>query len=175
MIVVVEGPDNAGKTTLATYLAKHLRAVYLKVERPKRGVDLLAFRNLIKVANEYSGWVVCDRHVAISEPIYGTVIRHGHVLNQLDIDPALDDIHCVFYCRPTNKRILDSIGERPQMEGVVENAEAIIHAYDEYMKDLYLEQRILVYVYDYEEHRSEGKKPEALVNMLQDYAIAHKL
>jgi|SRR5579863_718761 len=131
MIIVVEGCDNAGKTTLALDLAKRLRAVFLKVERPARGVDLMAFANLLEVAKSYSGIVVTDRHVAISEPIYGNIIRGGHSLKTEDLALARERIDLVVYCRPPNARIFSTMADREQMEGVIEQGESILCAYDD--------------------------------------------
>lgn len=129
-IVVVEGMDNGGKTTLAMKLAKATRAAYVKVERPSSGVDLLRFHEILEVAERYSGIVIADRHVAISEPIYGTIIRGGHSLLASDIDTVLGKIDMVIYCRPSTPAILGSIGVRDQMEGVVEQASKLLDAYD---------------------------------------------
>lgn len=130
MIIVVEGPDNVGKTTLGLWLAKELRAVYVKVERPKRAVDLVAYQHFLETANSYSGWVVADRHVAISEPIYGPICRGGHDLKDSDLEMCLARLAAIIYCRPPTARIMSTLAERPQMEGVVQNTSAIIDAYD---------------------------------------------
>ena len=131
MIIVVEGPDNAGKTTLCQYIAKKMRAVLIKAERPSKGPDLQAYTNMLEVARLYSGIVVTDRHVAISEPIYGTIIRGGHPLAEGDIVNARARIHAIVYCRPPTPAILSTIADRSQMEGVLDHAERIIMAYDE--------------------------------------------
>lgn len=132
MIIVIEGPDNGGKTTLAAFLAKQLRAVYVKVERPRRAVDLVAYQSILEVARGYSGIVVSDRHVAISEPIYGTIIRGSHELGQNDINMCLGQLDVVVYCRPPMAAIMRTMDERPQMEGVIENTTQIVDAYDEF-------------------------------------------
>lgn len=137
MIVVVEGPDNAGKTTLAQYLAKEMRAVFIKVERPKRAVDLKAYQHVLNIARSYSGVVVTDRHVAISEPIYGPICRGGHDLQQGDIEICCSQLDAMIYCRPPDAVIMKTISERAQMEGVVENTSAIIEAYDQWYERVF--------------------------------------
>jgi hypothetical protein len=146
MIVVFEGCDNSGKTTAALAMAKALRAAFLKVERPSTGLDLLAFQNILEVARAYSGVVVVDRHVAISEPIYGNTVRGGHQLRPSDIGLCLSRITHIVYCRPPSNRIMETIGEREQMRGVLANARQIIEAYDHYFKDA---DPKLVHRYDY--------------------------
>lgn len=135
MIIVFEGPDNAGKTTAALAVAKALRAVFLKVERPKAGNDLAAFCRIVDVAQTYSGHVVMDRHVAISEPIYGRICRGKHDLSPDGILMALGSIDLAVYCRPPTHKILGTIEERAQMEGVVDNLTAIIDAYDFFFQE----------------------------------------
>lgn len=130
MIVVIEGPDNAGKTTLAAIVAKRMNALYIKAERPRRGPDLLEYQGIIEHARAYSGLVVTDRHVAISEPIYGTICRGGHDLKQEDVTLCISRLDAVVYCRPPQSYILETIAKREQMDGVIENAQKIIHAYD---------------------------------------------
>ena len=130
MIVIVEGMDNAGKTTLCQYLAKQLKAVYVKVERPNRAIDLLQYQSLLEVANRYSGFVVTDRHVAISEPIYGPICRGGHDLKQEDIDLCVMRFQAIVYCRPPIESIMATLADRGQMQGVKENTERLVEAYD---------------------------------------------
>lgn len=132
-IIVVEGPDNAGKTTLGLQLAKKLRAAFIKVERPASGLDLMQFQHIIEFAGTYSGCVVADRHPCISEPIYGSIIRGGHFLTQDDILLCYRCITAIVYCRPPVEMILKTIYDRPQMEGVIEKARDIIKAYDSLM------------------------------------------
>ncbi len=85
-------------------------------------------------SQQYSGCVVTDRHVAISEPIYGIICRGQHGLDQKHIDMALRRIDLLVYCRPPTLTIIGTIDDRPQMEGVVDNTPAIITAYDEFFE-----------------------------------------
>lgn len=134
-LIVVEGMDNAGKTTLAQKIAKALRGIYLKVERPSSGPDLMAFHGIINVARNYAnGIVVTDRHVAISEPIYGKVIRGGHDLDEQEIEICTGFIDLLIYCRPPDHVLMSTIMDRPQMEGVVEHSSALVVAYDRYFE-----------------------------------------
>lgn len=141
MIVIVEGPDNGGKTTLAQEVAKKMKAVYVKVERPRRAVDLVAYQSILEVAKGYSGIVVSDRHVAISEPIYGNIIRGGHELRQADIDLCLGQLDAVIYCRPPLPVIMKTLSDRAQMDGVIDNATRIVQAYDEFFETQMTERR----------------------------------
>lgn len=150
MIIVVEGMDNTGKTTLAGRIAKAMRAVYVKAERPAAGPDLLVYQNILEVATKYSGICVADRHVAISEPIYGTICRGGHALDVKDVDFCLSRLDLVIYCRPSDVTIHRTIDRRPQMEGVVKNTRRLIEAYDDYFEGMYLDSTHAMKAYDFE-------------------------
>lgn len=131
-IIIVEGCDGSGKTTLAMDLAKRMRAVFLKCERPQEGVDLMRFDYLLQTATVYSGVVVADRHVAISEPIYGMICRGKHDLKEKEIEECLSRVSHIVYCRPSSDQIKHSIGVHDHMEGVVDNLPKIIVAYDDF-------------------------------------------
>lgn len=131
MIIVIEGPDNAGKTTLAMALAKKLKGLYLKTEKvPAQDEDLLRYRSILSVAKEYSKFIISDRIAAISEPIYGTICRGGHSLTSENANALLEAVDVIIYCRPPVEAIMETLSTRPQMPGVVENTRSIIAAYD---------------------------------------------
>ncbi len=134
MIIVCEGMDNSGKTTLAQTLAKELLAVYIKCERPLDAgrTPMAAYRRMLSNAEGYSKYVILDRSPVISEPIYGTVIRGEHRLSPIDVKLGLDQIDFVIYCRPPTPVIMGSINDRDQMPGVLSNLDALISAYDRF-------------------------------------------
>lgn len=147
MIIVCEGPDNAGKTTLASSLAKELKGVYLKTEMvPAKNEYLEKFTRVLEAASQYSDFVVCDRHHTISEPIYGEIIRGGHDLDSEDAAEAMQAIDLIIYCRPPTPEILGTLGDRGQMEGVIENTRTIIDSYDLLMNELV---EIPIFTFDY--------------------------
>lgn len=160
-IIVVEGVDNSGKTTLALELAKRLRAVFVKVERPAKGNDLPAFSNILEVASLYSGIVVIDRHVAISEPIYGEIIRGGHALREDEMKSAIARVTDIVYCRPPTDVIMGTLEVRGQMEGVVKHAAELLKAYD------FLFEEDVPGV-GHKLHRYDYTQKDALVNLLKE-------
>lgn len=171
MIIIVEGPDNSGKTTFALALAKKLRAVFIKAERPDQALDLLSYQGIIEHAQKYSGFVVSDRHLAISEPIYGSAIRGGHSLKPEDIEVCLKRIHAVVYCRPPTEVIMATLADREQMDGVQEKALDIIGAYDHYMESLHLDMDTILFVYDYKQG-NVGEMAEKLKSYARAYSLA---
>lgn len=184
MIIIVEGMDNAGKTTLCQFLAKQLRAVYIKVERPRRAVDLLAYQHILETANAYSGMVVTDRHVAISEPIYGPICRGKHDLKQEEIDLCANRFQALIYCRPPLALIMKTIAERPQMSGVEEHTEQLVEAYDIWWRQqLRARQKhagnesLFLYHYDFTEElpRMGEDIRRDLVDMLNHHAKVNNI
>lgn len=152
-MVIVEGPDNSGKTTLARKLAADMELVYINNRQRPRGfkdLDYDAF-HFCDVAKVFP--TIFDRWGPISEPIYGRVIRD----TQWPLKEELVQVHqyvaglkpLVLYCRPSNKRILD-FGDTEQMEGVKTKAKQLIKAYDKEMK--FVNQYLTVCPYDYETH-----------------------
>jgi hypothetical protein len=71
MNVVVEGPDNSGKTTLVGYIAPRLGLQVIKGEGPPIDIDEWAER----FERDPKGYAIYDRHTAVSEPIYGRILR----------------------------------------------------------------------------------------------------
>lgn len=139
-LVVVEGPDNAGKTTLIVTLAKQLRAVAMKIERlPQHVGDVETYHEaVLNVNKQYRYATVLDRHPAISEPIYGSIIRGSHCLEFYSrvVERCVNDMDWVIICLPPKDRVIGTLAERDQMPGVIDN---IVRIYDRYHDD-YLER-----------------------------------
>lgn len=164
MIIVVEGCDNSGKTTIALKLAKRLKGLYLKSENiPPKREYLAQYMGLLAVAELYgNGIVVSDRHHAVSEPIYGSIIRGGHQLEEIAIQLALTQISAFVYCRPSDELIIGKMPEREQMPGVLRNARKLIEAYDQYFESTYLDFQHKVWTYDYTKNSDEALALEIL-------------
>lgn len=138
-IIVVEGCDNAGKTTIAMKIAKRFKALFVKTEAvPPKPHFLNQYQTVLESARYYgNGVVVSDRHMAISEVIYGTIVRSHPQMDVIEAAKVVvNSIDLLIYCRPPDATILHTMPERDQMHGVLENARALIHAYDEYFSNL---------------------------------------
>ena len=72
MIVVFEGPDGVGKSTIVDNLVKHFNgaSIFQKVYQPE------SFESLSKVEKEaaYFGILFCDREKAITSEVYRTAL-----------------------------------------------------------------------------------------------------
>jgi hypothetical protein len=172
MIIVIEGPDNSGKSVLASQLAKLLHGVYVKsylIPVPST-FRLTAYQSLLRQAESFAAFVISDRHPAISEPIYGNILRGGHLLAPMDIEEAERRVGAYVYCRPPTSKIFSTISEREQLQGVPERITEIVKAYDYIFEEIEVDQHTLVCRFDY-----TVDTPDDLAKELIAYAQAHKL
>lgn len=121
-IVILEGPDGAGKTTLAQTLRRQLDAVYIHhgSYATLRGDQIAQlYHQSIEPALTDSANVVLDRSW-LSEPIYGEVFRSG--LNRTApwhrmLDRCLMSVpHLSVYLTADLDTLWSTVGERPSVE-----------------------------------------------------------
>ena len=107
-MLIVEGPDGAGKSILAEKLSRDLR---MPIATKVVGADTQPLLDLGKWTedNLNKGFqrMVFDRHRLISEPIYGPATRNNQDVNFLDLGWLADMVHrfyqtqpIVIYCLP---------------------------------------------------------------------------
>lgn len=143
-LIVVEGPDNSGKTTLAIDLAKRLSGIYINSKRkPESAAEVLAYQDILRQARLFAP-TVTDRHPAISEWIYGPAIRQRCVIKAHHLNFCMDQVSSIVYCRPPDPTITLTLADRSQMDGVPENILKLIEDYDEF----FVQARWPVYRYD---------------------------
>lgn len=136
-MIIIEGCDNSGKSTLAARLAKDLGVPVIHSTRPdlnSKPEELLKHSQsqLIPAA------VILDRIFAISEYVYGRVLRGGSLLKDKQVDALMDlhyRKHLIIYCRPKDATIRDNRG-RDQMDGVLDHMPQLIAEYDYLMSEL---------------------------------------
>jgi hypothetical protein len=77
MIIILEGPDGAGKSTLGHSLSNHIRNMGYHHEGlpPKSGSLLEHYGALLQAARQSVGGVVFDR-LALGERVYGPIMRN---------------------------------------------------------------------------------------------------
>lgn len=120
-MIVVEGPDGAGKTTLINQLTE---LTGLSVAPRVVSKDAEAMVDLVKwtEVNVSTGFqkVIFDRHRLISEPIYGPILRDKPqpgfsdpqwFYHQLRAFYELDPI--IIYCLPPYKTVYDNVKHDP--------------------------------------------------------------
>lgn len=135
-IVVVEGSDGAGKTTLIERAREGQRERYFLTVRASR------YPPDVKTAFQYLNWVkhqrdldlVLDRIHFISDRVYGPILRNADIFKDLPIDFGLQDVGAIVYCRPPLELIAENVRKNLQLTGVPENIERIVNAYDTLME-----------------------------------------
>lgn len=142
MNVIIEGCDNAGKSSLIKHLVSRIElSTYHNV------VDKNAASTLAKQAAEISrdGNTIYDRSSVISEYIYSMVLGRAPVVpfNISDISELCDNAIVVF-CMPPIDKVLATTKE--EMQGVRENLFELYNAYDKLIDSLALiNSRFFIY------------------------------
>ncbi len=141
MVIVVEGFDNSGKSTLVRKLNNYLPNHRIVHSPGPRGLQLFDWLGEEFRSMHSDPHVIYDRFPLISEMVFGPVLRGQTIF----IDPvwqfywngllALDPF--LIYTRPAEDRlILDTLDARPQMDGVATHARALLKAYDEFFSGI---------------------------------------
>lgn len=138
-MIILEGMDNSGKTTLANQLKDKLPNHYVsKLSKNGKPTDE-QLNTLLRdlCVNDYAHQpVILDRFSLISELVYGPLIRGFNFYgNKGNWEILLHYIHSnpfyLIYCRPPTKIIMSNMGE--QMGGVIRKSTSLIDRYDEVM------------------------------------------
>lgn len=137
-IVVVEGPDGAGKTTLIKNLRAQSKRYFVSLQNSGIPQNVLNVQCVCDwLARMAIGRVplVCDRLSLISEPIYGEIVRNENILEGTytiqDVETfLLDNVDRVIYCRPPTSAIIKGLESEQQLEGVVERIQKLTERYD---------------------------------------------
>lgn len=138
-MIIAEGPDAAGKTTLIKTLVKELKlSVHARHCSSEDGPidDLFNWAHTDVATWELQKTSIYDRHPYISEFIYAGLLRGGvaeeflSITAQQDID-KMQRMGLVIFCIPSLETIAKNIGVNEQMSGVAENVENLYWAYRE--------------------------------------------
>ena len=134
-MIIVEGCDNSGKSTLIQEMAETLKlAIARSYGRPRSLNDILNYQYWLAQCPQP---LIIDRHPAISDLVYGPIIRHHTpaILQDAQELASLNTTYLV-YCRPPYATMTSSLTTRPQMDGVLTQFSALSKAYDELMDTL---------------------------------------
>ena len=133
-LIIVEGPDNSGKSTLIQTLSSQLKLPSARTYRmPQTEEDIQRWHNW---ANAAPYPLILDRHSSISDLVYSPVIRNTQPSSSLRLASACRNGHYLIYCRPHWDTIERSYNEREQLEGTHEKLHDLIRAYDNLMEEL---------------------------------------
>lgn len=172
-MVILEGPDNSGKSTLGVDLTRLFGWPVEHSKKPEldeyEGHDreFMAYMHAVQHLSPKA--VIRDRTYAISENIYGPIIRKQSMLG-LFAEQSLKMLAStqipIVYCRPPIPLILGT--SKKEMAGVVENHRAIIKRYDE-MMELLDDCGAFVYRYDYTNPSSWNLLTRNLMSHISQY------
>ena len=150
-LIIIEGMDNTGKSTLVKKLSSYLPHHEVVVSPgPCANHVQWCIDELNRTDNR-----IYDRFPVFSETVYGNIIRGYSTLNNyLDqlLSMLVDTNPLIIYCDPGLEVIRGTFHEREQMAGVKENDAKCLDAYRNLMKTT---QKILgtdnVIYYDFTE------------------------
>lgn len=157
-MLIVEGPDGAGKTTLVKELSEKLG---WPIAEKAVGSDTKALTDLKKWVekNVNDGWqnVIFDRHRLLSEPVYGPVLRPVGSPEWYDVDWQ-EEMFCKFlaaqpliiYCLPSHETLCQNIEGDPENEIVRDHIDQIYRAYVAQCAMLSATDSVSIFSFDYE-------------------------
>lgn len=132
-MILVEGPDGAGKTTLAKKLAEEINGEYMRpppklLDSANGASDGLYgwWTNIAHEAATQGGhrWSVFDRAFPVSEVIYSTVMGRKPLCSSGGISYLIHllkpNVDFIVFCLPTDETLLSNFKDktRPRLEGM---------------------------------------------------------
>ena len=165
-MIIVEGPDGCGKTTLLEKLRHDL-----KLNLRPRFADSITgpYPDVFdRVAADFASGVerdhLYDRHPSISEVIYGQVLRGGYDPRFSDpvIDLGLDHEPLIIICAPDYRTALDNVMSSDQMSGVAEKFNQIWEGYSAFVH--FYPGNILMWDYEKMDYSTIVRKVEEYLN-----------
>lgn len=159
-MIICEGPDNAGKTTLLKRLSGEFYLPIIKSPGPMEEKEIFKWC-INQMYHPDSDFIFYDRFAAISDCIYGPLIRGGSPFIEKEEGKAIQNLlkykAVIIYCRPPEENILNF--QKPEMDGVIDNAHKMINDYDELTGRLLINGwNILLYDYTHQGDYSFIKK-----------------
>lgn len=146
-MIIVEGIDNSGKSSLINQLAEHFKLPYAHAHR-STALTQDSIHRWQNWASACPKTLILDRHPAISDLVYGPIIRGGTASTPELAQSARRNNFLVFCC-PSFQTILATYEDREQMEGTHQNLKKLYEAYQDLMLELEPD-----YVYDFTNPRA---------------------
>lgn len=157
-MIIVEGMDNSGKSTLATRLAYDLQGCVIANKRKPQVLSHFLQQIALATASDAMMPTILDRVSAISEPVYGILRTRQFELT--DLLPVWMMMGLVVYCRPPLS-VVTNFGGREQMAGVIEQASKLYDRYDLIMERVSHYQEVIEYDYTKDTYQSLKEKIDA--------------
>lgn len=158
-MIIVEGMDNSGKSTLIANIADRFELRVIKRSGPPSAAVTVAVSHreaeqafILETLSflVLNPQMIYDRFPIISEGIYGPVLRNKNVFEREGtgwenwLDRLVQCNPLIIYCRPPEEKILCFSPNREQMQGVTDSARLLIHKYDQLMDKLEKRGALLV-------------------------------
>lgn len=166
-MIVLEGPDNAGKSTLGKQLSERFGGEVYHSSDPKMSYEQLRDK-MRAIIGDPRRDAIYDRVPLISEGIYGSVLRGVNRFNNHEgaglwqLFAAAKPL--IIYCRPTDETISVGLEFKPgetedHIAAVRQKHLVIAHAYDQLMESLAYQTGgdFNVYVYNWTLPRAYDK------------------
>ena len=132
-MIIVEGMDNTGKSTLIEALGKEFKIPTARGNMAGAKMDQMV--RWINWAGACPKPLILDRHPAISDLVYGNILK-GSSESSVEFAQKSREGNFLIYCCPPLESIEKSFSERPQMKGTHENLLALYIAYESLMEKL---------------------------------------
>lgn len=157
-MLIVEGPDGSGKSTLCRELSLALDwpVADRVVDKDTNALQDLTAWTEANVNKGFQG-TIFDRHRLVSEPIYGPIMRRGPVdqrgLYKLDWmeDMMIRFMHCdpiIIFCLPPFEAVVKNLDNDPDNLAVSGKIDAVYRSYVSAVP-LWSRTGVLTFVYDY--------------------------
>lgn len=136
-MILLEGPDGGGKTTLLNQLVEQWQLPvmprFADTHGPKHDLYRLVYEDQIGRGNQKCS--IYDRHPLVSEYIYGSVLGRGIRTEFLGssakmMRQQLASDCLVILCLPPFETVHQNVANSEQMEGVFEDIDRIYEQYE---------------------------------------------
>lgn len=163
-MIVLEGPDNAGKSTLGDQLSRALMSELVHTSKPGRSLEEMQ-EIMSDILLNQTPDIIYDRVPIISEQIYGPIIRNenkfaGEVGNRT-MELFLGREPLIIYCRREPEELVKIPLEQKEhdtpehIEKVTARILTIAQAYDDFFDGLRERKYKKLVVYDWTKHNFE--------------------
>jgi len=166
-MIIVEGMDNTGKTTLIKNLVSEFKLDVRGSPSHLVGTPQLMLWVEDEIEIKYDKPPIYDRWPLISEEVYGPMLRGSSDAEGRFIGWAARMCALIIYCKPPIEKILN-FGTRAQMEGVITHGKLLVKEYDKVMKR-YAQQGWGVVMYDYTRVGSYSKVRSIVQQYIDKY------
>jgi len=154
-IIIIEGPDNSGKSTLVNRLVEDLSIPNQHSEGPwETRRELIESLEEIDIKNSSDDFFLQDRYGLISELIYQPILRPDHKIIDITDQPEggyynrLFKMEFLVICMPPKERLLEEASLVSQPKDIIAYMDSIINSYRNFIFML-KSHDLRLFVYDW--------------------------